>query len=81
VRGFLFEVDTDVLLSALLREAYSLPGVVTPGISGRPLGDCETRWVGLSGAVASLVVVVPLVTRRVTGRFVRAFLNLDPPFF
>jgi hypothetical protein len=33
--------------------------------------------VGLSGAVASLVVVVPFVTRRVTGRLVRAFLN-DP---
>ena len=40
-------------------------------------GDGKTRLVGLSGAVASLVVVVPLVTRRVTGRLVRAFLN-DP---
>ncbi len=31
---------------------------------------CETRGVGLSGAVASLVVVVPHVTRQGTGRFV-----------
>ena len=36
-------------------------------------GDCETRRVGLSGTVASLVFVVPHVTLRVTGRFVRAF--------
>jgi hypothetical protein len=35
-------------------------------------GDCKSRWVGLSGFVASLVVVVPRVTRRVTGRRVRA---------
>src|SRR5215207_11224439 len=35
-------------------------------------GVCETRWVGLSGAVASLVVVVPHVTRQGTGRVVRA---------
>src|SRR6266536_2698806 len=42
-----------------------------------PSGDCKSRRVGLSGAVASLVVVVPLVTRRVTGRLVRALLN-DP---
>jgi hypothetical protein len=40
-------------------------------------GDCKSQWVGLSGAVASLVVVVPFVTRRVTGRLVRALLN-DP---
>ena len=40
-------------------------------------GIGKTRRVGLSGAVASLVVVVPFVTRRVTGRFVRALLN-DP---
>jgi len=40
-------------------------------------GDCKSLQVGLSGAVASLVVVVPFVTRRVTGRLVRAFLN-DP---
>ena len=66
-----------MLLSALLREAYSLPGVVTPGISGKPSGDGKTRWVGLSGAVASLVVVVPHVTRLGTGRRVRALLN-DP---
>jgi hypothetical protein len=39
----------------------------------RASGDCETRWVGLSGAVASLVVVVPHVTRQGTGRFGRAF--------
>ena len=41
------------------------------------MGDGKTGRVGLSGAVASLVVVVPFVTRRVTGRVVRAFLN-DP---
>src|SRR6266550_8715855 len=35
-------------------------------------GDCKSRGVGLSGSVASLVVVVPRVTRRVTGRRVRA---------
>jgi len=35
-------------------------------------GDGKTRRVGLSGAVASLVVAVPRVTRRVTGRRVRA---------
>ena len=35
-------------------------------------GDCETRWGGLSWAIASLVVVVPRVTRRVTGRLLRA---------
>jgi hypothetical protein len=35
-------------------------------------GDCKSRRVGLSGLVASLVVVVPRVTRRVTGRRVRA---------
>src|SRR5436190_7708160 len=34
-------------------------------------GDCKSLQVGLSGAVASLVVVVPFVTRRVTGRLVR----------
>src|SRR5947199_9943055 len=38
-----------------------------------PSGDGKTRGVGLSGAVASLVVVVLRVTRRVTGRRVRAF--------
>src|SRR5206468_8420905 len=31
-------------------------------------GDCETRWVGLSGAVASLVSSVSRVTLQVTGR-------------
>ncbi|HXL42488.1 MAG TPA: hypothetical protein VN960_00345 [Gaiellaceae bacterium] len=36
-------------------------------------GDGKTRGVGLSGAVASLVVAVPRVTRQVTGRRVRAF--------
>ena len=36
-------------------------------------GDGKTRRVGLSGAIASLVVAVPRVTRRVTGRCVRAF--------
>jgi hypothetical protein len=35
-------------------------------------GDGKTRGVGLSGTVASLVVAVPRVTRRVTGRRVRA---------
>src|SRR6266545_5656975 len=34
--------------------------------------DGKTRRVGLSGEVASLVVAVPRVTRRVTGRRVRA---------
>jgi hypothetical protein len=37
-----------------------------------PSGDGKTRRVGLSGTVASLVVVVPRVTRRVTGRLMRA---------
>ena len=36
-------------------------------------GDGKTRRVGLSGHIASLVVAVPRVTRRVTGRRVRAF--------
>ena len=39
----------------------------------RPSGVGKTRRVGLSGAVASLVVAVPRVTRQVTGRRVRAF--------
>lgn len=41
-------------------------------------GDGKTRRVGLSGAVASLVVAVPRVTRRVTGRFVRALRMIRP---
>jgi hypothetical protein len=41
-------------------------------------GDGKTRRVGLSGAVASLVVAVPCVTRQVTGRFVRA-LGMNRP--
>jgi hypothetical protein len=45
--------------------------------SPRLSGDGKTRRVGLSGAVASLVVVVPFVTRGVTGRFVGALLS-DP---
>jgi hypothetical protein len=40
--------------------------------------DCETRLVGLSGAVASLVVVVSPVTHQVTGRLVRAFGMIRP---
>jgi hypothetical protein len=39
----------------------------------RGSGDGKTRRVGLSGAVASLVVAVPCVTRQVTGRRERAF--------
>src|SRR5512132_1552325 len=35
-------------------------------------GDCKSRRVALSGAVASVVVAVPRVTRRVTGRCMRA---------
>ena len=35
-------------------------------------GDGKTHRVGLSGVVASLVVAVPRVTRRVTGHFVCA---------
>ena len=42
-----------------------VPDMATPAASG----DCETRRVGLSGAVASLVFVVPHVTRLGTGRF------------
>jgi hypothetical protein len=34
-------------------------------------GDCETWQVGLSGTVVSLVSFVLLLTRLVTGRFVR----------
>jgi hypothetical protein len=41
-------------------------------------GDGKTRRVGLSGAVASLVVAVPRVTRRVTGRLVCA-LGMNRP--
>jgi hypothetical protein len=41
-------------------------------------GDGKTRRVGLSGAVASLVVAVPCVTRRVTGRRVRALGMIRP---
>jgi len=44
----------------------------------RRSGDCETRRVGLSGVIASLVVVVPRVTRQVTGRCVRALLMICP---
>jgi hypothetical protein len=40
--------------------------------------DCETRRVGLSGVVASLVVAVPRVTRRVTGRVERALGMICP---
>ena len=54
------------------------PFTVTPCGRERPSCDCETRRVGLSGAVASLVVVVPCVTRRVTGRFVRALGMIRP---
>ena len=49
-----------------------------PVLKATASGDCETRRVGLSGAVASLVVVVPLVTRRVTGRFLRALGMICP---
>jgi hypothetical protein len=41
-------------------------------------GDGKTRRVGLSGVVASLVVAVPRVTRRVTGRFVCALGMICP---
>jgi len=41
-------------------------------------GDGKTRRVGLSGFVASLVVAVPCVTRRVTGRRVRALGMICP---
>jgi len=46
------------------------PLVVPSNLPGS--GDGKTRGVGLSVAVASLVVAVPRVTRRVTGRRVRA---------
>jgi len=49
---------------------------LTSGFLGS--GDGKTRRVGLSGAIASLVVAVPRVTRRVTGRPVRA-LGMDRP--
>ncbi len=42
------------------------------------LSVCETRWVGLSGAVASLVSSVSRVTLQGTGRFLRAFLMIRP---
>src|SRR6266498_2963524 len=41
----------------------------------RTSGDGKTGRVGLSGAVASLVVAVPRVTRRVTGRRVACLGN------
>ena len=41
-------------------------------------GDCETRRIGLSGAVASLLVAVPRVTHQVTGRCVRALRMIRP---
>ena len=41
-------------------------------------GDCETRRVGLSGAVASLVVAVLCVTLQATGRRVRALGMICP---
>jgi hypothetical protein len=47
---------------------------ITPRLSS----DCETCCVGLSGAIASLVVAVPGVTRQVTGRFVRALGMICP---
>jgi len=56
--------------AAVLR-ADTLP--VEPGS-----GDGKTRRVGLSGFVASLVVAVPCVTRRVTGRRVRALGMICP---
>ena len=42
-------------------------------------GDCETRRGCLSGALASLVVVVPRVTRRVTGRRLMRALGMICP--
>jgi len=50
----------------------------TQFVEGWHSRDCETRRVGPSGAVASLVVVVPRVTHRVTGRRVRAFGMICP---
>ena len=44
----------------------------------RASSDCETRRGCLSGSLASLVVVVPRVTRRVTGRFVCALGMICP---
>jgi hypothetical protein len=41
-------------------------------MDGHGSGDCETHGVGLSGAVASLVFVVPHVTRLGTGRWLCA---------
>ena len=41
-------------------------------------GIGKTRRVGLSGAVASLVVAVPRVTRQVTGRLVCALGMICP---
>ena len=43
-----------------------------------PSSDCETRRVGLSEAVASLVVAVPHVTHQATGRRVRALRMIRP---
>jgi hypothetical protein len=52
-----------------------MTGHIRPAACSQPTpasGNGKTRWVGLSGTVASLVVVVPRVTHRVTGRLMRA---------
>ena len=45
---------------------------------GEAQGIGKTRRVGVSGAIASLVVAVPGVTRQVTGRRVRALGMICP---
>src|SRR5205823_10211293 len=63
------------------QQGPSQSAISFPARTPKPLtrsGDGKTRRVGLSGAIASLVVAVPRVTRRVTGRPVRA-LGMDRP--
>jgi hypothetical protein len=56
----------------------ALTALATTHNQGKLSGDGKTPPVGLSGAVASLVVAVPRVTRRVTGRRVRALGMICP---
>src|SRR5438093_12298763 len=57
---------------------YGLESRPTLGWAGSPQETVRLGGVGLSGTVASLVVAVPCVTRRVTGRFVRALGMICP---
>lgn len=67
----------EVAPEPLRHTRMTLPQAANP-VQPRRSGDGKTRRVGLSGAVASLVVVVPCVTRRGTGHLVCAFGMICP---